>query len=68
MERPVIDLTGRQQPGYLTLAEAAGVLGCSTVDVFRLVRESRLRAVCTPATGFVVSISDVEQAKSASSG
>ena len=55
----VIDLTGRPQPGYLTLSEAAEQIGCSTEDIFQKVRAQEIPAVCTPRTGLVIAAHDL---------
>jgi hypothetical protein len=54
------DLVGNPQAGYLTLAEAAELLGCTTVEVFQRVRARQLPAVCTPRTGLVIAEDDLQ--------
>ena len=55
-----IDLTGLPHSSFLTLAETAERLGCSTDDVFALVRRGELPALCTPRTGLVIAERDVD--------
>ncbi|HVF21350.1 MAG TPA: hypothetical protein VNA14_14070 [Mycobacteriales bacterium] len=54
-----IDLAGLPHASFLTLAETAERLGCSTSDVYALVLRGDLRALCTPRTGLVVAEPDV---------
>ena len=48
-------------PGVLTLSQAAERIGCTTPEVFALVRDQRLPATCTPRSGLVVAEADLER-------